>query len=141
MCVAICEEGDLDGVPPDECAIKIAEAGKMGFLVFSSVYLHMMPHDLVFSTGADIIGINCHFGPIRMLATMRIMKEGLERAGIKKHLMIQPLGYLTPEIDKVGFTGLQDFPYGNNIIIAWGNACCTIMFKRLFEIALHHLHH
>lgn len=51
-----------------------------------------------------------------MLATMRIMKEGLERAGIKKHLMIQPLGYLTPEVDKVGFTGLQDFPYGNILL-------------------------
>lgn len=43
---------------------------------------------------------------------MRIMKEGLENAGIKKHLMIQPLGYLTPDIDRSGFTGLVEFPYG-----------------------------
>ena len=40
------------------------------------------------------------------------MKKGLDKAGTKKHLMIQPIGYLTPVLGKEGFTGLAEFPYG-----------------------------
>lgn len=40
------------------------------------------------------------------------MKKGLDKAGLKKHLMIQPIGYLTPVLGKEGFTSLAEFPYG-----------------------------
>ncbi|XP_020905167.1 S-methylmethionine--homocysteine S-methyltransferase BHMT2 [Exaiptasia diaphana] len=87
MCVSISEIGDLDGVLPDECAVRVAKAG------------------------ADIVGINCFYGPHRSVKILRMMKEGLEKAGIKKHLMIQPIGYLTPEV-KGGFPWSPEFPLG-----------------------------
>jgi hypothetical protein len=54
------------------------------------------------------------------------MKEGLEAAGLKAHLMIQPLGYHTPDCGKQGFIDLPEFPFGTcmclrfaSFIIAW----------------------
>lgn len=66
------------------------------------------------STGADIIGVNCFFGPDVSLAVLKVIKETLEKEGIKKHLMIQPIGFKTPECfhSKYGFTGLKEFPFG-----------------------------
>ena len=64
------------------------------------------------SSGADIIGINCHFGPDESIEACRLMKEALDAAGIKKHLMVQPLGYLTPDAGKQGFIDLPEFPFG-----------------------------
>ena len=48
------------------------------------------------------------------------MKAALEKAGLKRHLVIQPIGYKTPEcLDDTmkatcqkGFTGLAEFPFG-----------------------------
>ena len=40
------------------------------------------------------------------------MKEALEKAGLKTHLMIQPLAYLTPDCGKQGFIDLPEFPFG-----------------------------
>lgn len=62
--------------------------------------------------GADIIGINCHFGPDESIEACRLMKAALDAAGIKKHLMVQPLGYLTPDAGKQGFIDLPEFPFG-----------------------------
>lgn len=62
--------------------------------------------------GADIIGINCHFGPDECIEACRLMKEALDAAGMKKHLMVQPLGYLTPDAGKQGFIDLPEFPFG-----------------------------
>lgn len=66
--------------------------------------------------GADVVGVNCHFGPIRSLETMRLMKEGLDAAGLKCHLMVQPLGYHTPDCGVQGFIDLPEFPFGKNFI-------------------------
>ncbi|XP_048583574.1 betaine--homocysteine S-methyltransferase 1 isoform X2 [Nematostella vectensis] len=81
-------EGDMHGVSAGDCAVRLAEAG------------------------ADCIGVNCHYGPIKSLETMRLMKAGLDAAGYKKHLMIQPLGYHTPDCGKQGFIDLPEFPFG-----------------------------
>ncbi len=62
--------------------------------------------------GADIVGINCHFDPETCLAGMAEIKKGLDGAGIKKHLMVQPLGFKTPDADAQGFTNLPEFPFG-----------------------------
>lgn len=62
--------------------------------------------------GADIVGINCNFGPDCVLAGMREMKRGLEEAGLKRHLMSQPLGYKTPDANMHGFVDIPEFPFG-----------------------------
>jgi len=85
LCIA--PQGDLDGVPPGECAVRLVKAG------------------------ADIVGINCHLDPASCLLTVKLMKEGLEKAGLKAHLMIQPLGFHTPECNHSGYLRLQEFPF------------------------------
>ncbi|XP_031558118.1 betaine--homocysteine S-methyltransferase 1-like [Actinia tenebrosa] len=81
-------EGDMHGVSAGDCAVRLVKAG------------------------ADVVGVNCHFGPIKCLETMRLMKAALDAAGLKCHLMIQPLGYHTPDCGKQGFIDLPEFPFG-----------------------------
>jgi len=90
VCASMCigPEGDLHGVSAGECAVRMARAG------------------------ADVVGINCHFGPFVSLDCMRIMKKALDDAGIKVHLMVQPLAYITPDAQKQGFIDLPEFPFG-----------------------------
>lgn len=56
------------------------------------------------------MGVNCHFDPTISLQTVKLMKEGLEAAGLKAHLMSQPLAYHTPDCGKQGFIDLPEFP-------------------------------
>ncbi|XP_020753430.1 betaine--homocysteine S-methyltransferase 1 isoform X4 [Odocoileus virginianus] len=81
-------EGDLHSVTPGECAVRLVKAG------------------------ASIVGVNCHFDPTISLQTVKLMKEGLEAAGLKAHLMSQPLAYHTPDCGKQGFIDLPEFPFG-----------------------------
>lgn len=75
---------------------------------------------LPFVLGADIIGVNCFWGPDVCLKAMAAIKEALEKAGLKRHLIVQPIGYKTPEfLDdssngeiKKGMSGLAEFPFG-----------------------------
>lgn len=84
-------EGDLHGIPAGECAVRLAKAG------------------------ADMVGVNCHFGPTVSLETMRIMKAALEKASLSPYLIVQPLGYVTPDASRQGFIDLPEFPYGNRL--------------------------
>ena len=93
LCIG--HEGDMHGVPAGECAVRLAMAG------------------------ADIVGVNCHFGPTTSLKTMRVMKEALKKANLSPYLMVQPLGFLTPDAGKQGFIDLPEFPFGKNT--SW---CC-----------------
>ncbi|XP_022108462.1 betaine--homocysteine S-methyltransferase 1-like [Acanthaster planci] len=90
ICATMCigPEGDMHGVSTGECAVRMAKAG------------------------ADVIGINCHFDPDIVLAGLKLMKEALTKAGYKKHLMAQPLGFKTPDATKQGFIDLPEFPFG-----------------------------
>jgi len=90
VCASMCilDEGDLHGVGTGECAIRMAKAG------------------------ADVVGINCHFGPVETIRGMRVMKEALDKAGIKVHLMAQPLAFHTPDAKAQGFIDLPEFPFG-----------------------------
>ena len=63
--------------------------------------------------GANIIGVNCNFDPFCCLDTLRQMKDALDAADIKVHLMAQPLGYKTPDVAGYGWVTLPEFPYGN----------------------------
>lgn len=79
--------GDMHGVSAGECAVRMAKAG------------------------ADIVGINCHYDPFVCLETMRLMKAGLDEAGLKPFLMIQPLAFHTPDAGIQGFIDLPEFPF------------------------------
>lgn len=40
------------------------------------------------------------------------MTEGLQAAGLKAHLMVQSLGFHTPDCGKGGFVDLPEYPFG-----------------------------
>jgi len=85
MCIGT--EGDLHGVTAGECAVRMAKAG------------------------AEIVGINCHFDPLGVLETIKLMKAALDKANLKPYLMTQPLAYHTPDAGKQGFIDLVEFPF------------------------------
>lgn len=87
MCIG--PKGDIDGVPAADCAVRMAKAG------------------------SNVVGVNCHFDPFTSLETVKLMKEGLEAAGLleKTYLMCQPLAYHTPDAGKQGFIDLPEFPF------------------------------
>uniref|UniRef100_A0A8C5XFK3 Betaine--homocysteine S-methyltransferase 2 n=1 Tax=Microcebus murinus TaxID=30608 RepID=A0A8C5XFK3_MICMU len=86
MCIG--PAGDMHGVPPGECAVRLVKAG------------------------ASIVGVNCRFGPGTSLKTVELMKEGLGATGLKTHLMVQSLGFHTPDCGKGGFVDLPEYPFG-----------------------------
>nr|DBA23504.1 TPA: hypothetical protein GDO54_014415 [Pyxicephalus adspersus] len=90
-------EGDLNGVSPGQCAVRLAKAG------------------------ASVVGVNCHFDPMTCVATVKLMKEGLAAANVKAHLMTQPLAYHTPDCGKQGFIDLPEFPFAlePRIVTRW----------------------
>lgn len=63
------------------------------------------------SAGAQIVGVNCHFDPETCVKTVKMMKEGVEKAGLKAHYMSQPLAYHTPDCNCQGFIDLPEFPF------------------------------
>ncbi|XP_041042322.1 betaine--homocysteine S-methyltransferase 1 [Carcharodon carcharias] len=85
MCIG--PEGDLTGVSAGDCAVRLVKAG------------------------ADLVGVNCHFDPTTCLKTMKLMKEGLEAANLKAHLIVQPIALHTPDCNKQGFIDLPEFPF------------------------------
>jgi len=85
MCIG--PEGDMHGVTAAECAIRMARAG------------------------AHIVGVNCHYDMFVSLQTMRIMKQGLQSAGLSPYLMMQPIAYCCPDAGKQGIIDLPEFPF------------------------------
>ena len=89
MCIG--PKGDQVGVSVKESGIRMAKAG------------------------ADIVGLNCLFDPFILLETMAAMKQGLQEAGLKPHLMVQPLGFRNPDAGDCGWVNLPDYPYGEHL--------------------------
>jgi len=87
-CLCIGPEGDMHGVSAAECAVRLVKAG------------------------AQIVGVNCHFDPMTCVKAVKMMKEGVEKAGLKAHYMVQPLAYHTPDCSCQGFIDLPEFPFG-----------------------------
>lgn len=89
VCASMCigPEGDVNGVTTEECALRMARAG------------------------ADVVGMNCHFGPFKSLECMQKMADVFKANDIKIHMMIQPLGFHTPDAKKQGFIDLPEFPF------------------------------
>jgi len=89
MCIG--PEGDMHGTSTKECAKRMAESG------------------------AEIIGVNCHFGLNETLEACYELKKGLEEIGLDctkdVFLMAQPVIYHTPDASKQGFIDLPEFPF------------------------------
>ncbi|NXT12797.1 BHMT1 methyltransferase, partial [Prunella fulvescens] len=83
MCIG--PEGDMHGVSPGQCAVQLVKAG------------------------ASIVGVNCHFDPETSIETVRLMKEGLQAAKLKAHLMCQPLAFHTPDYARRIYFSLEFF--------------------------------
>jgi len=78
--------------------------------VFEATYASQLK--ALHSLGADIIGINCRFGPNMSLQTIGIMKDALDKERIR-HLMMQPgFGYHTPKAGILGTGGLLELLLG-----------------------------
>lgn len=86
MCIG--PDGDLHGISAGQCAVRMARAG------------------------ADVVGINCHFDPETVLRAIKLMKEALDKEGLKVFLMSQPLAFHTPDANRQGFIDLPEFPFG-----------------------------
>ncbi|XP_071539803.1 betaine--homocysteine S-methyltransferase 1-like [Panulirus ornatus] len=85
--IAIGELGDLHGVLPGPCAVRMARAG------------------------ADVVGLNCMFDPDMTMKTMRTMKVALEAEGLRPFLMTQPNGFHCPASGTGGYLACPEFPY------------------------------
>lgn len=85
MCIG--PTGDHDGVSAGECAVRMARAG------------------------AHILGVNCCFDPATSLETVSMMKEALDKAGLRPHLMAQPNAFKAPDGGIFGWINLPEFPY------------------------------
>lgn len=44
--------------------------------------------------------------------TIGLMKDALDKEGLKPHLMAQPAGYHTPDADRMGAAHLPESPFG-----------------------------
>jgi len=85
--ICVGPNGDEDGVPLGECAVRMARAG------------------------ADLVGLNCLFDPFIMLDCMKIMKDAMDKEGLHPFLMSQPLGFRDPDAGHFGWVDLPEFPY------------------------------
>jgi len=85
MCIG--PDGDENGVPVGECAVRMAKAG------------------------AKIVGVNCLFDPSMLLAVMKDMKDALDLYNLKPFLMVQPLGYMVPDGGNYGWVNIPEFPF------------------------------
>ena len=88
--MSLTRRGDSNGRTVEECAVGMA------------------------TCGADVIGINCSVDPFESLRIIERMKKALEEANLKQHLMIQPLGIHTPDVNDVpkGWFNLPEYPLG-----------------------------
>lgn len=69
------------------------------------------------------------------------MKEGLQAAKLKAHLMSQPLAFHTPDCGKQGFIDLPEFPFGKTRVSFLFSffflvACSVFFFQLLVKMKL-----
>ena len=81
-------------------------------LSFDIAYSKVLKVFITSLVGADIIGVNCRFDHNLSLQTIGLMKEALDKEGLTVHLMMQPVGYLTPDAGPMGLAALPETPLG-----------------------------
>ncbi|CAH1792305.1 unnamed protein product [Owenia fusiformis] len=79
---------DKSDVDSGECAVRMAAAG------------------------ADLVGVNCSFGPVTSLKTIEKMKTSLDAAGLEPFLVMQPVAFHTGDCEhnKDGYHEVPEFP-------------------------------
>lgn len=68
------------------------------------------------SLGADIIGLNCLYSPVTALKAIKKLKEALEEEGLSSHIMMQPSGYRTDDLNNRPIIEAPECPLGKNIL-------------------------
>ena len=63
------------------------------------------------------------------------MKETVEKAGIQKHYMVQPIAYRTADATKMGFTDFPGCPLGKQFFLIW--KYFSLYFVVIFHSILH----
>jgi hypothetical protein len=81
------------------------------FIINSLIFQIVVNNYRMAKAGADVVGINCHFDPFVALETIKMMKAGLEAAGLHVYLMVQPVAFHTPDAGKHGYLNLPEFPF------------------------------
>ena len=73
---------------------------------------------ILYSVGADILGLNCQYDPDTCIKTMRMMKDALDQQNLRPFLMIQALGFHVPDAEnlKDGYHELPEYPYCKNLL-------------------------
>ena len=90
----------------------------------------------VLRLGADVVGLNCNFGPNMLLKAMRLMKEGLDKEGLKTPLICQPIGFFTPEVDcGDGYLELPEHFLGKHYVTE--RYCIYIIICSLLQNRVH----
>ena len=90
---------------------------------YNNDYLYLSP------TGSKIVGVHCHFDPMTLLDAMELVKDGLTKAKLNDvHMMVQPLGFHTPDASKQGFIDLPEFPFGTCV---YGQIYCISLLLLL----------
>lgn len=98
-------------------------------LIFSC-WLDEIHFSLSSMSGADIVGVNCKFDPTTSIKTLILMKEALDKEGLSPHLIIQPVGYHTPDAGRAGFASLPELPFGKKLILkSW--LCVYLMLRHV----------
>lgn len=87
---------------------------------------------MILCQGAQIVGINCHFDPLTSVEAVKMMKEGVEKAGLKAHYMVQPLAYHTPDCNCQGFIDLPEFPFGKYIVNISKHVLSDVVFTSAY---------
>lgn len=62
--------------------------------------------------------MNCSFSPDMSLQTISLMKEALDKEGLKPHLMIQPVCYHAPDSNGNGIQHLPEAPFGKLVFFS-----------------------
>jgi len=84
-CMSAGTRGDVRQVSLEECAQRMARAG------------------------AHVVGTNCIVGPRNALQSIRRMRQSLEKAGLPRPLVLQPIGLKTPD-DGAPMTSCPEWP-------------------------------
>ena len=95
----------------------------------TTMYVKHVTTTQIRPSGADIVGINCHFDPFVSLDAMKLVKQALDAAGLKPYLMVQPLAFMTPDASRQGFIDLPEFPFGECSLCCHPLSSCCILFS------------
>ncbi|XP_074648847.1 S-methylmethionine--homocysteine S-methyltransferase BHMT2-like [Tubulanus polymorphus] len=108
--------GCMDGISAGECAVRMAKRG------------------------ADIVGLNCQFDYNAQLKTMKLMKDALNEAGLSPFLMMQPIGFLSPETEYLveGYSQLPEYLLAMEprILTRWE---CRDYARKAYELGVRYI--